>query len=237
LLLPLANGIVVRLDLADRALGNGPDWRAVGAEEQTHGHVAVLSATDFIVTDGARGLTRFAWLDSRTWEKRESKQLSHRILGPPALVPGEKDAAPNLCVADASDTLTLLDGEKLSVLKRWPLPGRISAGPFVRAGKIGCVVARNRLVWFDPAQDEQAWEYAFADIVGAPNLIEGVLVVADVAGQVLALDPASGRPVGPGLTFKANVAATASPLPFGPGRAFVPLTDGTVVLVPLAKLR
>jgi hypothetical protein len=237
LLLPLANGIVVRLGLADHALNNGPDWRAVGAEEQTRGHVAVVSATDFVVTDGSRGLTRCAWLDARTWEKRESAQLSHRIVGPPVLIPGEKDTAPKLCVADASDTLTLLDGEKLSLLKRWPMPGRISAGPFVRAGKIGCVVGKNRLVWLDPVKDEPAWQYTFADIVGEPHLIDGVLVVADVAGQVLALDPGSGRSVGPGLTFKANVAATAAPMPFGPGQAFVPLTDGTVIVLPLAKLR
>ena len=238
LLLPLANGIVVRLDLAERTLSNGPDWRAVGAEQQAQGHVAVLSAAEFVVTDGSRSLARYGWLDARTAEKRgEPMSLPHRIIGSPVVVPGDKDATPKLCVVDASDTVTLLDGEGLSVLKRWTLPGRISAGPFVRAGKIGCVVARNRLVWLDPAQDEPAWEYTFADIVGEPHLIDGVLVVADVAGQVLALDPGNGRPKGPGLTFKANVAATASPLPFGPGHAFVPLTDGTALLLPLAKLR
>jgi hypothetical protein len=68
-------------------------------------------------------------------------------------------------------------------------------------------------------------------------VIDGMLVVADVAGQLIALDPATGRPLGAGITFKANVAATAAPLPFGAGHAFVPLTDGTIILAPLEKLR
>ena len=76
-----------------------------------------------------------------------------------------------------------------------------------------------------------------ADIVGEPHIIDGALVVADVAGHFRALEPSSGGRLGPGLIMKANVAATAAPLPFGPGRAFAPLTDGTIVLVPLEKLR
>ena len=69
------------------------------------------------------------------------------------------------------------------------------------------------------------------------HLIDGVLVVGDVAGQFIALDPVSGRRLGAKLTLKANVAPTAAPLPFGPGRAFVPLTDGTIMILPLEKLR
>ena len=77
------------------------------------------------------------------------------------------------------------------------MPSKITAGPFVRSGRIGCVVGRNRLVWLDPEFDQSLWEYEFeADIVGAPHLIDGVLVVADVAGQFVALNPIDGVRLG-----------------------------------------
>jgi hypothetical protein len=234
-LMPLQNGIIVRVDLKDGALVNGPDWRAPGAEEQSSGHVAPLSATEFVATDGSRGLQRIASADGKSWDKRASAQLSHRIVAPPVLVL-EADKA-RLCVADASDTLTLLDADRLTVLRRWSMPGKITAGPFVRAGKIGCVAGKSRLVWLDPKEDAPLWEYFVPSIVGEPHLIDGVLVVADAEGQFRALDPASGRPLGAVLTLKASVAAIAAPLPFGVGRAFVPLTDGTMVVLPLEKLR
>jgi outer membrane protein assembly factor BamB len=234
-LMPLQNGIIVRIDLRNGALVNGPDWRTPGAEEQSSGHVVTLSATEFVATDGSRGLARIASPDGKAWDKRASAQLSHRIVAAPVLV--LEAGKPRLCVADASDTLTLLDAERLTVLRRWSMPGKITAGPFVRAGKIGCIAGKSHLVWLDPKEDAPLWEYFVPDIVGEPHLIDGVLVIADAAGQFRALDPASGRPLGAVLTLKANVAANAAPLPFGAGRAFVPLTDGTMVLLPLEKLR
>ena len=239
LLLPLANGILVRVNLADGSFVTGPDWRAIGAEEQSQGHVVLVSATEFIRTDGSTGLARIASTAGNKWDPRAEAKLSHRITTAPVLIPESKTDKARLCVADASDTLTLLDADGLTVRARWSMPGKITAGPFVRDGKLGCVVAKNWLVWLDPNNKEAfAWEYKFAaDIVGEPHLIDGVLVVADVAGHFVALDPLSGRTLGTGMTMKANVAATAAPLPFGPGHAFVPLTDGTVVLLPLEKLR
>ncbi|MBI2806007.1 MAG: PQQ-binding-like beta-propeller repeat protein [Planctomycetes bacterium] len=237
LLIPLASGIVVRVNLQDGAFINGPDWRAAGAEEQARGHIAVLNAREFVLSDGSRGLSRMASADGKLFDRRATVQLSHRVMAAPVVVPAAGATPAALCVLDASDTLTLLDADRLAVVRRWPVSGKVTAGPFVRGGKIGCIVGRTRLVWHDPDKDEPIWAYSFADVVGAPNLIDGVLVVADVAGQLLALDPASGRPLGPGVTLRANVAPTAAPVAFGPGRAFVPLTDGTILLLPLEKLR
>ena len=147
------------------------------------------------------------------------------------------DAAPRVCVADAADTLTLLDGESLKVLKRWPLPGKITAGPFVRGTTIVCVVGNKQLVGIDPERTEP-WQYAMvSDIVGAPLLVDGMLVVADVSGRFQAFDPQNGSTLGAGYTLKANVAPDAAPVAFGPGRLLVPLNDGTLLLLPLAKLR
>ena len=112
------------------------------------------------------------------------------------------------------------------------MPGPVSAGPFVQGTGIGCVVGKNRLVWIDPEKDAPLWEYTFvSEIVGQPQLVDGVLLVANLAGQYLALDPANGRHRGPGYTLKANVAPAATPVPFGSERLFAPLTDGTIMLL------
>jgi hypothetical protein len=234
LLFPLANGILVHMNLAGE-LKDGPDWRAIGADDFARGHVVMLSDGDFLLTDGARTIQRLTSVDFKT---KATRQMAFRIVRPPVVLPAADKAGPRVCVLDASDTLTLLDADRLTPLRSWQMPGKVTAGPFVRAGKIGCVVGRKQLVWLDPNQDKAAWEYGFdADVIGEPHLIDGVLVVGDVAGQFIALDPGSGRPLGAKLTLKANVAPTAAPLPFGEGRAFVPLTDGTIMILPLAKLR
>src|SRR5581483_1449422 len=89
----------------------------------------------------------------------------------------------------------------------------------------------------DPDQEQVLWEYALpAEIVGEPPLIEGALMVADVEGRLRALDPATGRPRGAGYTLRAQVAPDAAPVAFGPGRLFVPLCDGTILLLPVRAL-
>lgn len=237
LLLPTASGIIERVDLETGEKTKGADWRASGAEDQALGHLVALAAGDYLLTDGSRGLERHG-------AKKAETKLPHRLTGPPVLLKAADDGKTRLCVADASDTLTLLDADRLTEIRSWAMPGRITSGPFVRSIKIddkvieriGCVVAKNRLVWLDPEKAEIAWAYEFADIVGEPHVIDGALIIADVAGRFVALDAESGRPRGAVLTLKANVAAAASPLQFGPGQAFVPLTDGTILVLPLSKL-
>jgi outer membrane protein assembly factor BamB len=237
-LLPLADGIAVRVELAG-TVAAGPNWRAVGADEQTSGHIVALDGGEFLLTDGSRGLMRVSWPSAKVYQQRAAAELGHRIVAAPAVLPAVGDARPRVCVADAADTLTLLDGERLQVVRRWgPLPGKITAGPFVRGTGIICVTDHKRLIWIDPDQAGPQWEYTLvSNLVGAPLLSDGMLITAEVSGRVLALDPKSGVPVGPGYTLRANIAAEAAPVPFGAGRLLVPLNDGTLVLLPLARLR
>jgi len=60
LLLPLAeaNGVLARINLDDRSLIKGADWRAVGAEDRSRGHVALWNATQCLATDGSSGIAR-----------------------------------------------------------------------------------------------------------------------------------------------------------------------------------
>jgi hypothetical protein len=117
--------------------------------------------------------------------------------------------------------------------------GHVTQGPFVRGDRVGCVVDRRRLAWIDPDKDEVLWTYTSGgeEIVGSPHEVDHMLVVADRAGSYVGLDPATGRPLGPGYQLRANVAPGTSPVAFGPRRLFAPLSDGTVLLIALGRLR
>ena len=242
-LLPLADGVAIRLDLAGGTVTAGPNWRAAGADEQAAGHIVALGGDEFLLTDGSRGLSRVSWPNAKIHERRKKAELSHRIIAPPVVLPGIADARPRVCVADASGAVTLLDGERLERLGHWQMNGKITAGPFVRGTLIVCVVEGKRLVGIDPERDERWQAHMVSDIVGAPLLVDDMLVVADVSGRFLALrptdgQPTDGQPIGAaGYRLRANVAPDAAPVPFGPGRLLVPLNDGTLLLLPLAKLR
>src|SRR5262249_17940330 len=146
-------------------------------EDQTPGHVVIVNGTDFVRTDGSLGLARIVSPEGKTFDQRAEVKLAHRITASPVLLPANGSIKARLCVADASNTLTVLDAEALTVMRHWTLPAKITAGPFVREGKVGCVVGRNRLIWLDLGQDKICWGYPFAaDIVGEPNLIDGILV-------------------------------------------------------------
>jgi outer membrane protein assembly factor BamB len=215
---------------------SGPDWRAAGAGDHAACHVSALAGDQFLYTDGSRGLMHVSWPEPKVWEKRASTRLSHRIVAPPAIVVGGKELL--VAVADAADNVTLLEAGSLRTRKRWSLGGRITAGPFAEGGMLGCVVGKNRLVWLDPARDQAAWEYTFlAEIVGRPLVVEKVLVVADLAGRILALDPQTGSPLGTGYTIRASTAPSTAPLPLADGRLLFPLSDGTLLVVPVARLQ
>jgi hypothetical protein len=231
-LLPLANGLVYRVPLGEGAASPGPEWRGVGIEDSQPGHIVALGNDVFTISDGGRSLMRLRWGEAGVPDKERVTEMARRITAAPAVL-GNR-----LLVADASDTVTLLDGASLLPERHWSVGGKITAGPFVRAGGVGVVIGNNRLVWLDPATDQLAWEYSFvAPIVGQPELVEGLLVVADLQGGIMGLDPATGNPAGPGYRLKANEAPTAAPVAFGMGQLFVPLMDGTVMVLPMDRLR
>jgi outer membrane protein assembly factor BamB len=241
LLLPLADGTLLRVPLPPDPGGavTGPDWRTVRGNVAARGFVAWINDTDFLTNDGGRGLTHWTWPFPKTWTGSGSVELTDRarISAPPVVLPGKDEVS--VCVATADGVVTLLRGQGLEELRHWELGGKITTAPFVRGGRVGCVVDRRRLVWIDPERQDLVWEYRSPgeEIVGQPQVIEGMLVVADEAGRFVGLDPATGKPRGPGYTLKASVAPAASPVAFGPGRAFAPLTDGTVLLLSLHHLR
>jgi hypothetical protein len=238
LVLPLSNGILYRREAGEESVRSGRRWRGDNADADARGYVVPVGATDFLATDGGPGLQYIDWPEGQMGTRKRSAKVELRIVAPPAVLPRAEGNELQVLVADAGETLTLLRGDALDKVRTWPLGGPVTAGPFVRGGAAGCVVEKNRLVWVEPGRKEVAWKYeAPAAVVGEPHLIEGLLVVADQSGRVVGLDPKTGRPAGLPFVFSAHVSATAAPLPFGAGRVFVPVSDGTAAVLPLRLLR
>jgi len=257
LMLPLADGNLYRLlwQQEEKEPETSADWRVQRVGADAPGHVVPLGNDRYLCTDGSRGLTVYQitnnmWTALPKGADVTKLELKDRILAAPLLLPQAKGEPLQVCVADSGNVVTLLtvggDGS-LAVKRQWQMKGRIIAGPFVRrqgdALRLGCVVeprkGDQRLLWINPDEKDPSWEYHSpgGEIVGEPEMFEGLLVVAEESGRYVALDPATGKPKGPGYVLKGSVAPAASPVAFGPGRLFAPLSDGTVLMLSLKQLQ
>jgi outer membrane protein assembly factor BamB len=239
LVVALADGRLLHLPKQNTKEREGPEWRARHADRDTHCYLTALDGDDFLVTDGSRGLARWHWTGGNDFEKKTATEdLPGRITAAPLLVPGNQL---QVCIADARGTLTLLaeEGKSWKTVRSWKLGGRITAGPFLRGSLVGCVIDRQRLVFVDPAKRGIVWQYGEPDaaIVGIPQSLDGKLIVAHQTGWFVALDPATGKRIGAGHRLGVHVAPATTAVPFGKDRLFVPLTDGTVMLLTQKQLR
>jgi hypothetical protein len=251
LLLPLTdkNLLWLQLPLGDTGRANVPPWRARTAPAGARGYVVWLKDNEFVTTNGLQGLTHWRGLADGTCQavpadrdaENPTIQLASNIVAPPVVMPGEREGdAGRLVVADAKGTVYLFGADNLErCLRKWDLRGHVTAGPFVRGRQVGCVLNGRRLIWIDPDREQPLWEYdgPAEGIVGEPNIVGDMVLVADAAGRFVGLDPQTGRLLGPGYTSAANSPPVCAPVAFGPDRAFAPLSDGTILLLSLPRLR
>jgi hypothetical protein len=240
--MPLANGTIWRLPLPlDGGSGNGgPNWRSLHADSDARCYIVMLAEDEFLTSDGSRGITHWKWPAKDTYHavppgKTPTIQLARQIASAPLVLPGDVNRPVAICVADQDGTLTLFQGPEWKPVRTWKLGGRITAGPFLRGGRIGCVVDRNQLVWIDPVNAEPAWKFSVTGdgIVGEPQLVNQLLIVADLSGKFIAINPETGKPSGKEYQLAAGAAPVATPVAFGSAEALLPLTDGTVFALPL----
>jgi hypothetical protein len=254
LLLPLANGTLARLPLplaANAEVEEGPDWRAVRASPDARCQILPLGGDRFLTSDGARGVTCWEWpvgQNCRALPGGEvpTLQMNDRVVAGLLVGPVKAGGLARVCLADSAGNLTLMtvqgDGS-LEKERTWALGGEVTAGPFLRrlpdgAVRVGCIVDGSRLAWLDPQRDGLAWQFKTPrgdPIVGEPRLAGNLVVVADQSGRFVGLNPATGRPAGPGHRLRGSVVPVSAPVPFGPDRLLAPLSDGTLLL--LAKER
>ena len=257
LVLPLAKGVLARLTLplADKpTLEEGPNWRSRRAPPDARGRTTALADGTFLTGDGARGLTHWDWTAARDWKafpagkdpREPTRELDNSLTADPVLLPAAKDAPARLCVADAAGVVTLwavADDGGLKKGRSWNL-GRVTAGPYVQRlpggeTRIGCVVNEKQLVWLDPDADKPLWTHPAkpaAELVGRPQVVGGLVVVADESGLIVGLDPATGQAAGPEYHLHGSTAPAAAPVNFGADRLFVPHSDGTVLLPPMSRI-
>jgi hypothetical protein len=248
LVLPLADGSLARVPLpvTSKSLVLGDDyfWRSEQAAPETRGHVVALGSDRFVITDGARGLKVWQKSPKGGWttipDETEGLELENRIVSAPVLLSASNGAA-EICVADAAGVVWVVlvqpDG-RLKVTESWDVHGKVTAGPFLRTvgnqPRIGCVVDQRRLMWIDPKAPGISWVYQTQDkpIVGQPEVVARVVVVTDQAGRFVGLDPGTGKAEGPGYSLRGSIAPTTTPVGFTPTRLWVPLSDGTIILLP-----
>jgi hypothetical protein len=264
LVLPLADGALGRLKLplpAEGAEGpeTGPDWRSRRAPPDARGAVVALGPDRFLTTDGARGVTVWQWgTGADSWKSfpadrdrdAPTVELGERVVGVPLLLPAAEGGRLRLCVAGAGGLVALLSATAdggLQVERTWDMGKPMTTGPFPcrlagGAVRVGCLAGKDnsQMAWLDPKQEGVRWRYATPRgeaIVGVPRRSENLLIVADGAGRFVGLDVETGQAEGPGYALRGSVAPAAGPVPFGPGRLFASLSDGTALLLPLRYFR
>ncbi len=258
LVLPLAKGVLARVTLPlteTPTLEEGPNWRSRRAPADAVGRVTALGDGTFVTWDGARGLTHWEWSKPKEWRafpagkdtRAPTLGLENSLTTDPVLLPEVKGLPRRLCIADAAGVVTLLtvagDGG-LKTGRSWNLGGRVTAGPYVQTlpgggTRLGCIVDEKQLVWLDPNADKPVWTHPAkpgAALVGRPRLVGGLVVVADESGLIVGLDPTTGK-AGAEYRLQGSTAPAASPVGLGADRLFVPLSDGTILLPPVGRIR
>jgi outer membrane protein assembly factor BamB len=260
LVVPMSNGVVLNVSRAPLGgtLKGGSNWRSSRLGSDARCYITALGPDKFVATDGGRGLSFWRITDTglmigllasdKPDEDKPPIVMDDRIVAAPVLLT-MPDGSTRLLVGDAGGLLRTIRVQDNSVVEdtrfRWDLGGRVTAGPFVRsrpgaAPCVGCIVDGRRLIWIDPVKGKDAlWHYESKTglIVGQPQVADGGIIVADQGGGLVALDPVTGKPRGKGYILPGSVAPTAPPVAFDQDRLFTPLTDGTVVLVPLKLFR
>jgi hypothetical protein len=242
LILPLADGRLYRLADGDRRAEVGPTWRAGGAGPDTPGHVTHWFDATYLVTDGSRRLTRLNWPAAGDFDLASATALERperRLIGPALPLPGEPRRA---VFADAAGHVLLVNGDRLDVERSWSLGGdgrEVSAGPTWTNGLVLFSINGRELIALDILRDAPAWTLPTPGDgwIGTATPLGDSLVAADRSGRLWGIDPATGRPrVADGYRLGPTVAAAGPPVAVGGDRLFIPLTDGTAVVLRAAEL-
>jgi outer membrane protein assembly factor BamB len=258
MVLPLANGILARLPLPlgpELKLSMGPNWRSNKAPPDAVGRLTALGTDSFLASDGGHGLTYWQWPSPPGYvalpkDKESGKptlELEASLAADPVLLPEAKGKPRQVCIADVNGAVILLtapaDGH-LKPEKHWNVGGQITAGPWVEvlpsgAARIACIIDKQHLIWLDPEKEAILWKHRGDPrpaLVGRPQLVGGMVVVADDSGLIVGLDPDKGTVVGKPLRLPGSTVPAASPVGFGNDRLFTPLSDGTVLLPLLSRI-
>jgi outer membrane protein assembly factor BamB len=248
LILPLSNGSLYRLALADgKQLEEGPTWRAERLPTTSICYLTPINDEELFASDGARGMIRWQWEStSKRFGMQGRLMLTERVGANPVVLPG---SPPRLVIADVRGNLNVWDAYTLKppILKSWrpgerngPPGGQITDGLWLEGtgeqARIMYAVG-GRLVCLNP--DEAAPKWVGPEPLKAAEgraFIDGKrILLTDRAGVVRVLDAETGKETGEEFRLTGSHAFASAAVPVGGNRILVPLADGTVVLGELKK--
>ena len=245
LILPLADGNLYRLNLADLKSRPevGPPWRGERLPASSVCYVVPLNEDELYATDGARSVKRLQWpASNKSFNTNGRVKLPERPAALPVVLPG---SPPRLILADGRGNLTMVDGDKLTLpalqtLKpngKNGLPaGPVTDGLHLKKAADGsprvAYTAAGRFVWLSPAADNPDWvgPAPVKSLAGRPAIDGKRLILTDLAGVVRVADMQTGKETGDEFRLTGSHAFAAAAVPVGANRVLVPLVDGTVVL-------
>jgi outer membrane protein assembly factor BamB len=262
LLLPLADGVVYRLEVSPAGaqsdtLVPGPPWKADNREPDAAGVVVPLSDTAFVTGDGGRRLAKWDWPAGPKWLPAGVMwDIRERVAIPPLYLPKSgAGAPPRLLVADVTGSVWLYPADKVGPPKRWQPGGLMPAGRPVGRFALQTDPAGRQLVAFavegkdaaegytvvglEPATDAILWAVKPADgaggmPVGPPQPADGGRwLVTSLSGRVMAVDAATGKVAASGSVGLPGAVPAAAGVAAGAGRVLCPLSDGSAVVVTL----
>jgi hypothetical protein len=233
---PLASGVVAKINLGSGKQETGPDWRTggvAGSGNQGRCQIVPLGSGTYLAFDTSGGAVLFKW-DAGGWSEIMRRRPGTRTPIKGAIAVGRFGT--NMTVAAERDKLVLLD-DSLNARRTWSLDGPITAGPWGIRSMVYAVVDGKRLIAVDPANDGVAWDVVFlTELIGTPLHIGDRLYVADVQGNLWAIDPATGsNPIPndrPAFLSRDNVAPAVNPLRLGDDRMLIFWSDGTASTAP-----
>ncbi|MFO0864269.1 MAG: PQQ-binding-like beta-propeller repeat protein [Gemmataceae bacterium] len=233
LVVPLADGRLVRIALGSSSVMSGPEWRTAGADPTALAQVTALGKDQFLVSDGGNGVAWLDWSEAKEAKRRGDFQLSRRLAVPPLPLPNQR-----LLLADRGGEIVLTDSDRIIPKRTWRTEGLPTAGPYVVGNEFAVVADRKRLIWLDAEQDAPRWQREFdAEIAGSPLRIGNDVIVADLAGRVWQLDPQTGdaRNDRPAFVLRGAAAPAVGPIALDNQRVLLILDDGTGQIVTFSK--
>ncbi|MCZ2341178.1 MAG: PQQ-binding-like beta-propeller repeat protein [Bacteroidales bacterium] len=245
-LVPLANGNLYRLTADGRTLERGARWRAAGVPENAPCFVCAINPTQFLVTDGGRGITLRDWpaRDSgsnnsvpsvTTWESREPLVLGPCLLQTEPL---------QFLVADQSGSVALFGtSQRLDPIRRWRVHGKPSWQlTTLRIGhsvRIVTMCDRRTVIGLDPERAEAEPQWAVPE-TPLPEGLEWIgwaieqdrVLITDQTGRVTIVEGKTGRIESGGLPQKDFDLAAGPAVPVDEATALLPMISGTVLRLP-----
>ena len=254
LLLPLASGEICRLDVKNRRLVPGPQWRDARSSADAACFLTAGPGDEFLSTDGHREIRRWQWpVESSEWKRVGERILARESIAvAPLLLNAGKDGRPAVLFADRTGSVWLHDLASGEVVRRWRsgganvLPAGLPTSRFTQlpGGAVAFTVEGRSLVVLDPL-GEITPRVAMVPsgppgvaFVGGPTItMAGNWLLTDTAGRTIEFDQGTlevgkVRPCGVSGALPIQGATVIDA-----GTILIPLADGSLSVITIDEAK